>query len=174
MKEVNVRGRCDKGARVVMDGWGGAAYVGGMRVWMAMMLAAPMALAGCETVKGVFDGSERDAAEASAGSGDTSAVQPQPRPDGEIPVSLPVSGNADLGTTVASLGDPSKPGLWMETPLTTREQTGQAFYSGSSVTLTLRPSGGAPGSGSRMSVLAMQALGAPLTELIEVRVTGAK
>ena len=76
--------------------------------------------------------------------------------------------------TVASLDDLASPGLWMETPLTSREQTGQVAWQGSTVTLTLRPSGGAPGSGSRLSLLAMQALGAPLTELIEVSVTGAR
>lgn len=156
-----------------MDGAHGALYVRDMRVWMAMTLAAPMALAGCETVKGVFGGPDGSSAGQPVAE-DTAGVQPQARPDGEIPVSLPVSGSAELGTTVASLGDPSVPGLWMETPLTQREQTGQAYYRSSSVTLTLRPSGGAPGSGSRMSLLAMQALGAPLTELIEVRVTGAK
>ncbi|CAN0590664.1 unnamed protein product, partial [Ectocarpus sp. 12 AP-2014] len=77
-------------------------------------------------------------------------------------------------TTVASLGDPSRSGLWIETPLTKRGQTGQVNYQNSSVTLTLLPTGGDTGSGSRMSLLAMQAIGAPLTELVEVTVTGAR
>ncbi|MBB96194.1 MAG: D-galactarate dehydratase [Rhodobacteraceae bacterium] len=105
---------------------------------------------------------------------DMPVLKPEPRPDAEVPVALPVSGSARLGTTIASLGDPAIPGLWMETPLTAREQTGQVQYQGSTVTLTLRPSGGDAGSGSRMSLLAMQAIGAPLTDLVEVTVTGAR
>ena len=142
---------------------------------MTIVLAAPMALAGCETVRGVFDGPDGDANAAPVV--ETAAPVEAETPAGleaEVPVALPVSGSAALGTTVASLGDPASPGLWMETPLTSREQTGQVAWQGSTVTLTLRPSGGAPGSGSRLSLLAMQALGAPLTELIEVSVTGAR
>lgn len=76
----------------------------------------------------------------------------------------PASGN--LGTTVASLGDPTRPGLWMETPLVSTETPGRLEAgNGSSVDVTLIPSGGAPGSGSRISIMAMQALGLGLTDL---------
>ncbi|WP_428928581.1 hypothetical protein [Marinibacterium sp. SX1] len=139
---------------------------------MTIVLAAPLALAGCETVKGVFDGSDSDAVPTVATEPDMPVLKPAPTE--EVPVALPVSGTATLGTTVASLGDPGRPGLWMDTPLTRAEQTGQVQYQGSTVTLTLRPTGGEPGSGSRMSVLAMQAIGAPLTELVEVTVIGAR
>lgn len=82
----------------------------------------------------------------------------------DMPEPEPASGN--LGTTVASLGDPTQPGLWLETPLVTSEMPGRLeAENGSSAEVTLRPSGGAPGSGSRISIMAMQALGLGLTDL---------
>ncbi|MGI3186625.1 D-galactarate dehydratase [Nioella aestuarii] len=82
----------------------------------------------------------------------------------DTPEAVPASGN--LGTTIASLGDPTQPGLWLETPLVTSEILGRLeAENGSSVEVTLRPSGGAPGSGSRISIMAMQALGLGLTDL---------
>jgi hypothetical protein len=72
--------------------------------------------------------------------------------------------------TVASLGDPVIPGLWMETSLVTSEQIARLRgTNGKEVTVTLKP---APGdsSGGRLSISAMRALGAPLTELVEVEV----
>ena len=74
-------------------------------------------------------------------------------------------------TTVASLGDPSLPGLWMETPLVAAEQ--QALIRSSrntQVVVTLKPVPGAETGGSRLSIGAMRALGLPLTELAEVQV----
>ncbi|KAE9629651.1 hypothetical protein [Parasedimentitalea maritima] len=77
-------------------------------------------------------------------------------------------------TTVAGLGDPTVPGLWMETPLVSTQQMGRVrSASGTEVTLTLRPIAGEASSGSRLSIDAMRALGAPLTELIEVQVSAA-
>jgi predicted small lipoprotein YifL len=71
-----------------------------------------------------------------------------------------------LGTTVASLGDPTAPGLWLETPLVSVETEGRLeAENGNSVEVTLRPSGGEAGSGSRISLMAMQALGLGLTDL---------
>ncbi|WP_127561698.1 D-galactarate dehydratase [Nioella ostreopsis] len=71
-----------------------------------------------------------------------------------------------LGTTVASLGDPTAPGLWLETPLVTTETAGRLeAENGNSVEVTLRPSGGEAGSGSRISLMALQALGLGLTDL---------
>ncbi|OIQ34529.1 MAG: hypothetical protein BM559_05875 [Roseobacter sp. MedPE-SWchi] len=72
--------------------------------------------------------------------------------------------------TVASLGDPVIPGLWMETSLVTTEQIARLrSANGKVITVTLKP---APGDGSagRLSISAMRALGAPLTELVEVEV----
>ena len=72
--------------------------------------------------------------------------------------------------TVASLGDPAIPGLWMETSLVTMEQIARLrSANGKQVTVTLKPSAG-EGSAGRLSIGAMRALGAPLTELVEVEV----
>ena len=81
-------------------------------------------------------------------------------------------GETRLGTTVASLGDPTEQGLWLETPLVTGVREGRIVRGGASVKLELRPSGGAAGSGSRISLAAMRLLGASLTDLPEVEVFG--
>lgn len=82
-----------------------------------------------------------------------------------------VAGYSGRASTVASLGDPSIPGLWMETPLVRSEQPGRLRSpNGKEVTVTLRPTSGEASSGSRVSISAMRALGAPLTELIELQV----
>ena len=79
-----------------------------------------------------------------------------------------------LGTTIASLGDPASPGFWAETPLVQSVRPGRLSYPGTgrSVQVELRPSGGAPGSGTRVSLPAMRVLEAPLTALPELTVTG--
>lgn len=75
-----------------------------------------------------------------------------------------------LGTTIATLGPPGEPGLWLETGLVTEIAMGRVEYpaAGTSVTLELRPSGGDPGAGSQISLAAMRLLGAPLTGLPEL------
>ncbi len=77
-----------------------------------------------------------------------------------------------LGTTVASLGPPAEPGLWLKTGLVTETVMGRVEYAerGTSVTLELRPSGGAASSGSEISLAAMRLLEAPLTGLPEITV----
>ena len=83
----------------------------------------------------------------------------------------PTVSEGELGTTVASLGDPARPGLWLETPLVDAETPGVLVAEdGTRVDVTLIPSGGAAGSGSRISVLAMQALGLSLTDLATLTV----
>ena len=80
----------------------------------------------------------------------------------------------DLGRTVASLGTAKEPGLWMKTPLVTVPGRGRLSYAqtGRSVVVDLMPLDAAPGAGSRLSLAGFQALGAPLTGLPELRVTG--
>ena len=81
------------------------------------------------------------------------------------------AGEARLGTTIASLGSPADPGLWIETPLVTSTIQGRVeTASGKSVKLELRPSGGAAGSGSEISLPAMRLLEVPLTSLPELTV----
>lgn len=90
-------------------------------------------------------------------------------PAQEEPAAAPASG--DLGTTIATLGDPSRPGLWLETPLVSTQTPGRIVTEGgNALEVTLIPSGGLPGSGSRISLAAMQALGLGLTDLATLTV----
>ncbi len=77
-----------------------------------------------------------------------------------------------LGRTLASLGDPSRPGLWLRTGLvdTARKGTVTLANDDAQVAVELRPADTAPGAGSQMSLAAFRALGVPLTELVAVRV----
>ncbi len=77
-----------------------------------------------------------------------------------------------LGTTIATLGSPADPGIWLKTPLVTTLVAGRVVFgaNGKSVNLELRPSGGAAGSGSQISLPAMRLLDAPLTGLLELTV----
>lgn len=99
----------------------------------------------------------------------------QPAPGIDVAEADPAAPSAPSfrgsATTVASLGDPSVPGMWMETPLVAAEQ--QALIRSSRNTqavVTLKPIPGAESGGSRLSISAMRALGLPLTELAEVQV----
>lgn len=76
----------------------------------------------------------------------------------------------ELGTTIASLGSPAEPGIWLETPLVTVLTPGRITYQETSINIELRPSGGAPGSGSQISLAAMRLIDAPLTGLPEITV----
>jgi hypothetical protein len=77
-----------------------------------------------------------------------------------------------LGTTVASLGAVSEPGIWIKTPLVSAPGKGRVDYpaKGTSVAVDLIPLDGAPGAGSRLSLAAMRLLEAELTSLPEVQV----
>jgi len=82
------------------------------------------------------------------------------------------AGEALLGTTNVSLGSPADPGIWLKTPLVSELSQGRAEYpaNGNTVKIELRPSGGAAGSGSQMSLAAMRLLEIPLTDLADVKV----
>ena len=84
--------------------------------------------------------------------------------------STPTGGAQRLGVTIASLGSPTDPGIWFKTPLVAAMTQGRIVYKGTSVNVELRPSGGAQGSGSQISLAAMRLIGAPLTGLPEVSV----
>lgn len=75
--------------------------------------------------------------------------------------------------TIAGLGDPSKPGLWLETPLVAQETQGQVrvVSTGATTQVTLIPVPGAQTAGSHLSLSAMRALNASLSDLIELIVT---
>ena len=85
----------------------------------------------------------------------------------------PLVGERRLGETVASLGNPSQPGFWLETPLVKERMPGRVLFpeTGKSAQVTLIPIQGQETAGSRISIAAMRLIGAPLTGLpiIEVR-----
>lgn len=88
----------------------------------------------------------------------------------DAPQADDIASEQDLGVTLATLGDPTDPGIWIKTPLVNAIVQGRAEYQGASVNLELRPSGGASGSGSQISLPAMRLLNAPLTGILEIHV----
>ncbi|MFT7596303.1 MAG: hypothetical protein ACI8R4_003638 [Paracoccaceae bacterium] len=75
--------------------------------------------------------------------------------------------------TIAGLGDPGHPGLWLETTLVKAKGPGHIRLAsgGGLVAVTLLPIAGEATAGSRASLEAMRQLGAPLTDLVELTVT---
>lgn len=100
--------------------------------------------------------------------------RPQARPDRNAPVREPDVSVGTIGRTVASLGNPAEPGLWLKTPLvdSRRQARVHSATSGKSVSVTLIPIDGPRTAGSRMSLAAMQALGVSPADLVEVDVFG--
>lgn len=90
--------------------------------------------------------------------------------DRDAAVTTVAAAQTRLGTTVASLGSPTEPGIWLKTPLVTTLTAGRVTYQGNAINIELRPSGGAAGSGSQISLAAMRLLEAPLTGLPELTV----
>lgn len=87
--------------------------------------------------------------------------------------SLPQNEGRFLGFSVTTLADASLPGLWLDTPLVRTEMTGRVVAeNGRQINLLLRPTGGARGSGSRMSLAGFNALGIPLTAITTLTVIG--
>lgn len=77
-----------------------------------------------------------------------------------------VAGGTRIGTTIATLGAPADPGIWVKTPLVTQVTQGRIQYQGRVINAELRPSGGVAGSGSQISLAAMRLIAAPLTGLV--------
>lgn len=157
---------------------------------MRLVLILPfVALAGCSTpsFQGLFGG-----APAPAIAAPVQTLNPTPPPpppvtavtveqfdttsqeerDAAVVTEEP-AGDQALGSTIASLGPPAEPGIWLKTPLVTMLTAGRVEYQGKTINIELRPSGGAAGSGSQMSLAAMRLIEAPLTSLPEVTVFGA-
>ena len=80
-----------------------------------------------------------------------------------------------LGTTVASLGDPTQAGFWIKTPLVSAPAKGRVVYpgNGKSAQVDLIPIEGPDTAGSRLSLAAFRIIEAPLTGLPEVEVFAA-
>ncbi|MDF1728634.1 MAG: hypothetical protein P1U53_12885 [Sulfitobacter sp.] len=94
-------------------------------------------------------------------------------PEQRAAASAPAAPSPALGTTVASLGSATEPGLWLKTPLVSEEQQGRVTNpaTGKSSVVTLIPLPGPATAGSQMSLSAMRLIGASLTELTEVEVS---
>ncbi len=76
-----------------------------------------------------------------------------------------------LGSTIATLGSPTKPGFWLETPLVDAPAKGRVVAeNGEAVLVDLLPLDAPPGAGSRISLAALRLLGVGLTGLHEVQV----
>lgn len=82
------------------------------------------------------------------------------------------AGERRLGTTVASLGDPSRAGFWLETPLVSSPEQGRVVFpaTGKSAQVELIPIDGPATGGSRISLAAMRLIEAPLTDLPVIEV----
>lgn len=72
-----------------------------------------------------------------------------------------------LGSTVASLGDPTEGGFWIKTPLVKARGIGRLVNpaNGKSAKVDLIPLDGPAGGGSQVSLPALQLLGVSLTDL---------
>jgi hypothetical protein len=82
----------------------------------------------------------------------------------------PAAASRQLGTTIASLGNPAEAGFWLKTPLVMTETPGRVTLAAVSVNVDLIPSGTAPGSGSQLSLAAFRLLPVALTSLPELTV----
>lgn len=82
------------------------------------------------------------------------------------------AGEKKLGTTIASLGDPTEPGFWLKTPLVKAKASGRVVNpaNGKSAKVDLIPLSGPSSAGSQLSLPAVQLLGISLTDLPEVEV----
>ncbi|MGY6411823.1 MAG: hypothetical protein ACXIUV_12480 [Alkalilacustris sp.] len=132
---------------------------------MILILVALWGLAGCAALTAA----RAPAAPASEGApgGAEAAGEEAQAPAGEdavaeiAPTARPVAAGGVLGSTVASLGDPTEGGAWLATGLVTQAGPGRVTdtATGAQARVELRPSGAAPGAGSRLSLAGFQALG---------------
>lgn len=128
-----------------------------------MLLTAPLLLIGCDMPSGV------DSSPPPEGEPARPAVTSSDESD-------QLSGDLAPGAarrTVASLGNPGRAGLWLETPLVQQETPGRVrvVSTGASAAVTLLPAPGQATSGSRLSLAAMQELGTAPGDLVQLDVT---
>ncbi|NKX43541.1 hypothetical protein [Roseicyclus persicicus] len=134
---------------------------------IALALILPLAACSGGVGGGLFGG--RDEPELvidTPPAGGPVAVAADPSDPAAAAAPTPAGDGLFIGFTVASLGDATVPGLWLETPLVTEEGPGRVVAeNGMQLFLTLRPSGGARSAGSRLSLGGFQALGLDITSL---------
>ncbi|ETX29453.1 hypothetical protein [Roseivivax isoporae] len=160
-----------------------------MRLTNAGLMVAALSLAACADMRDRFGGQQEPAATATAPEAGTAATPDTrfPSPTARTVEDFDVTtaeerqeaaaapapgGERNLGSTVASLGDPAQGGFWLETPLVTTATQGRVVYpaTGKSAQVELRPIEGAATAGSRISLAAMRLIEAPLTDLPTVEV----
>lgn len=133
-----------------------------------MCLMAALAVTGCKKRDATLQGTKIPTKLAQA----MTATEPaQEMTTAEMRVNAVVGareGEARLGSTVASLGDPSLAGFWIRTPLVGQPGKGRVVnaQSGASVQVDLLPMPGE--GGSQLSLATMRLLGVSLTELPEI------
>ncbi|MCC5957021.1 MAG: D-galactarate dehydratase [Natronohydrobacter sp.] len=164
-----------------------------------VLLVSPLVLGGCAQLSGLGRGAGDSLAEQEVAvlRPDDATLRPVARPGGgavaaglgraglraealdqtsaeerAAALAPPAARTQLLGETLASLGSPAEPGLWLRTGLVTRVTQGRiepADGSGS-LRVELRPSGAVAGSGSQLSLSGFTTLGLPLTQLVSLRV----
>lgn len=109
----------------------------------------------------------KPAARASARQLDTTTAQQK-----AAAAQAPEAAETRLGTTVASLGDPTQGGFWIKTPLVKAQGIGRLVNpaNGKSAKVDLIPLDGPAGGGSQVSLPALQLLGVSLTDLPVIEV----
>ncbi|WP_296765847.1 hypothetical protein [Sediminimonas sp.] len=140
-------------------------------------LGAMLGLAGCAQLGDLWPLGGRD-----DGNGVTTAPPPtadaEPGADTTRPESRP-GGDGDaatgtnlrsLGTSVATLGDPTRPGQWVETPLARADTRGRVVATGSGAAVDVAVIAAPGAGGSRLSLAAMRAVGADPTALVEIEI----
>lgn len=163
---------------------------------LRLLLALPfLALAACERTTSGTGGEQRppeaaveaQAAAATAATAPASATTAAvPRPTARTATELntttpaqraeaarPAAGaQRKLGDTVASLGDPTQPGFWIKTPLVNANGKGRIVNpaNGKTAQVDLLPLSGSAGSGSQVSLPALQLIGVSLTDLPTIEV----
>jgi hypothetical protein len=138
----------------------------------SIMILGVLGVAGCAQVERVFAPRAEPVPEVVAPMtpDDLDVTTPAERKAARVEAATARAGA--LGPTVASLGSPAEPGLWLKTPLVDAPARGRVDYAvtGQSVAVDLIPLDAVPGSGSQLSLAGFRAVGAPLTALPELQV----
>jgi hypothetical protein len=132
-----------------------------------------LALSGCARVEQVFGRAPEPEAPRAEAPRTAETLDSTTAAERQAAVTAASTGQGqDLGLTVASLGTPTEPGLWLKTPLVDAAAKGRVSdaATGKSVAVDLIPLDAPPGAGSRLSLAAFRAIGASLTALPELRV----
>ncbi|WP_170769251.1 hypothetical protein [Ruegeria lacuscaerulensis] len=133
------------------------------------LLLCCILVAGCDAVRSTTDRVFNRGEPAAAPEPEEAVVEEVAEPE---PSPATAAGWIGAKTTIASLGDPTTPGRWMQTPLVETEFTGRVLVprTGAQAYITLVPAPGPEGGGSRLSLDAMRELLLPFDELVELEV----